>query len=84
MSSRDDQLWGEVSEALRHRQGWSVQESPTPGAGPYWAFSPHWKVDFSVFVDGAALHLYEEETDREVRFETVEELTTWLDGKQIT
>ncbi len=82
MASRDEQLWDQVNEVLRDRPGWSVQESPTPGIGPYWALTSHGKVDFSVFVDGAAAHLYEEETDREVQFGTAEELGAWLDGNR--
>ncbi len=80
MASGDTQLWDEVNEVLEARQGWSVQDSPTPGVGPYWAFISHGKVDLSVFVDHAAVHLYEEDTDREVLFDTVGELTAWLDA----
>ena len=78
--SRDDKLWNEVNDLLGSRPGWSVQESPTPGVGPYWAFMSQGRVDRSVFIDGGAAHLYEEDTDREVRFETAEELVTWLDA----
>ena len=82
MASPDDRLWDQVNEVLRDRAGWSVQESPTPGVRPYWALTSHGKVDLSVFVDGGAVHLYEEETDREVRFGTAEELGAWLDRDQ--
>lgn len=82
MASRDEQLWDQVNDVLRHRSGWSVQDSPTPGVGPYWAHISHGEVDLSVFVDGSGAHLYEEETDREVRFGTAEELGAWLDGNR--
>ena len=84
VSSRDDELWEQVNAVLERRPGWSVQESPTPGVGPYWAFMSHGKVDLSVFIDGAAVHLYEEDTDRDVRFENVDELTAWLDSMAAT
>ena len=66
MASHDDQLWNEVNGILKVRPGWSVQESPTPGVGPYWAFMSQGRVDRSIFIDGAAVHLYEEDADREV------------------
>jgi hypothetical protein len=82
VASRDDQLWKELSGLLRNQPGWSVQASPTPGVGPNWTFSSHGKVDFSVFTDGGALHLYEEETDRDLPFDTVEDLMAWLNANK--
>jgi hypothetical protein len=82
MASHDDQLWNEVNGILEARPGWSVQESPTPGVGPYWAFTSHGTVERSIFIDGAAVHLYEEDTDREVRFDTTGELVAWLDANR--
>lgn len=84
MASRDEQLWEQVSEALGRRPAWSVQDSPTPGVDPLWAFSPHVKVEFSVYVDAGALVLYEEKTDREQRFDTVEALEACLQANEAT
>ena len=78
----DEDLWDQVNEVLLDRPGWRIEESPTPGVGPYWAFTSHGRVELSVFVDGAAVHLYEEETDRELRFGTAGELAAWLEGNQ--
>jgi hypothetical protein len=82
VGSRDDKLWVEVSDLLRSRHGWSIQDSPTPGADANWAFASHGRVDFSVFTDGGLLHFYEEKTDRELQFETVEALTAWLEANK--
>ncbi len=84
MTASDDLLWGEVSDLLGSRPGWSVQDSPTPGAGPNWSFAPHGKVHFSVYADGGVIYLYEEKTDQEVRFATVEDLRAGLDANPTT
>jgi hypothetical protein len=84
VASRNDELWEQVSAVLAERPGWTVQDSPTPGVDPLWAFSPHIKVDYSVCIEGGLLHVYEEKTDREVQFGTVEELTAWLDANPAT
>ena len=78
MASHDDQLWNEVSDLLGDRPGWSIQDSPTPGVEPNWAFVSRGKVVVSVFVEGGSLHFYEEKSDLEREFGTVAELTTWV------
>ena len=82
MSSRDEELWEAVSGVLQKKPGWSVQDSPTPGAQANWAFESHGRVQFSVCTDDGLLILYEEKTDRELQFETVEALTTWLEANR--
>jgi hypothetical protein len=78
VASREKQLWREVSDLLGHMSGWSVQDSPTPGVDPVWCFATHGRVEYSVSTEGGALHFYEEKTDGEVQFESVEALTDWL------
>jgi hypothetical protein len=80
VGSSDERLWDEVSGMLQPRPGWTVQDSPTPGGNPNWSFAPHGKVLFSVYADGGILYLYEEKTDSEVRFDSVENLKAALEA----
>ena len=84
MASIDERLWAELSELLQDKEGWSVQDAPTPGAPPVWTRSPRGRVDYSVGVADGALYLYEEKTDEEVRFETVENLAAGLNSNEAT
>jgi len=84
VSKRDNQLWDEVSRVLKPRPGWSLQVGSSPGAPPAWCFGSGGEVDLTVTVDRGAIVLYVQETDKDIGFETIEDLTAWLDANEAT
>jgi hypothetical protein len=68
----------QIVELFQGRPGWRLEPRTTPGASPLWCFVDQGKVVFSVTSEGTSIHLYEMDSDREVVFAGVDELTMWL------
>src|SRR3974377_2147451 len=82
VASRDKALWEKISRALKGRPGWGLQPSSTPGAPPAWCFGRGGENDLMVSVDDGRVYLYVMETDRDLHFDTVEDLQRWLDANE--
>ncbi|HLN17167.1 MAG TPA: hypothetical protein VK277_10515 [Acidimicrobiales bacterium] len=82
MASRDDALWDELGRTFKQRPGWGLQPSSTPGAPPAWCFGKGGENDLMVSVDSGRVYVYVMETDRDFLFDTVEDLTRWLDANE--
>ena len=78
MARGGDDARKQIVELLQGRPGWRLEPRTTPGASPLWCFVAEGKVVFSVTAEGASIHLYEMDSDREVVFRSVADLTTWL------
>ena len=76
--ARADPTRKQIVELFQGRPGWRLEPRTTPGASPLWCFVAEGKVVFSVTAEDASIHLYEMDSDREVVFRSVADLTTWL------
>src|SRR6516165_1703887 len=66
MARGGDDARKQIVELLQGRPGWRLEPRTTPGASPLWCFLAEGKVVFSVTAEGASIHLYEMDSDREV------------------
>jgi hypothetical protein len=78
MARGADQARKQIVELFQGRPGWRLEPRTTPGATPLWCFVVDGKVEFSVTAEGGSVRLYVMDTDQEVVFGDVEELTAWL------
>lgn len=82
MAKRDKELWADLSSYLKRRKGWSLQPMSSPGAPPTWCYRSGAKISLQASVLRGAICVYVMEDDREVRFQTVEELANRLEGNR--
>ncbi|MGP0030403.1 MAG: hypothetical protein ACLPVF_07845 [Acidimicrobiales bacterium] len=82
MSSRDEELWDQVSRLVESRPGWSYEPSTTPGGPPSWCFLSGGEVEFSVSVSGGAPMVYVPMDDREIPLPDLDALTAWIDRNE--
>ena len=78
MGRRDAQLWREVDELLRGREGWRFHASSTPGAAPRWCFGPERDPVLTVSVASKTVDICVTRTDVEITLATSDELLAWL------
>lgn len=78
MGSRAGQLRKAVVDLLEGRPGWRLEPRTTPGAPPLWCFVAEGKVACSVTVADGSIRLYVMDTDEELEFADVGELTAWI------
>jgi hypothetical protein len=76
--SLDDELWGQVSELLAPRPGWTLEQSTTPGGLPSWCSGGGGEVEMSVTVSDGAARVYLTRSDQEVAVGNAEGLRLWL------
>lgn len=68
----------ELAELLDGFDGWRLEARTSPGASPLWCFVSGGKVECSVSVESAVMHLYVMETDDEMTFNSGDSLVAWL------
>jgi RimJ/RimL family protein N-acetyltransferase len=78
MGRREAQLWREVDQLLRRRDGWRFQASSTPGAPPRWCFGSERDPVLTVRVASAAITVSVASSETEVSLATSDELLAWL------
>jgi hypothetical protein len=78
MTRRNNEMRKQVVELFQGRPGWRLEPRTTPGATPLWCFVVNGKVEFSVTAEGGAIRLYVMDTDHEIVFEDLNDLTSWL------
>jgi hypothetical protein len=82
VASRDKVLRGQVEEALRGRQHWSVQPSPSPGLPAQWCFLSGPEIELSVTVEGGSIVVYVMDLNAEVFLPDGASLVEWLDANE--
>jgi hypothetical protein len=78
VARRADQARKQIVELFEGRPGWRLEPRTTPGASPLWCFVVDGKIEFSVAAEGGDVHLYVMDTDQEIVFADLDELTAWL------
>jgi len=73
-----DEARKQIVELFQGRPGWRLEPRTTPGASPLWCFVVDGRIEFSVAAEEGAIRLYVMDTDEEVVFAGVDELTAWL------
>jgi hypothetical protein len=80
--SPDDELWGQVSDLLAPRPGWTLEQSTTPGGLPSWCSGGGGEVELSVTVSAGSARVYITRSDREVAVGNIDGLGLWLDENE--
>jgi hypothetical protein len=78
VTADDDLLRKQVDELLRHRPGWSLQVTASPGEPPFWSFGSRSGTDMTVEVHRGSICVYLMNSEREVELGTTSDLATWL------
>ena len=78
MVRQADEARKQIVELFQGRPGWRLEPRTTPGASPLWCFVVDGRIEFSVAAEEGAIRLYVMDTDEEVVFAGVDELTAWL------
>lgn len=84
--SRDDELFDQVGVLLQSRPGWRYEPSTTPGANPSWCLNldgeslPHDEFLLSVTVIDGVHSVYLPHEDREISFDSRDQLIAWIDA----
>jgi hypothetical protein len=71
-------MFEQFVQLFEGRPGWRLEPRTSPGSRPLWCFVNNGRIEYSVTVQEGLIGLYAMESDREMLFTDVDELTRWL------